>query len=254
MKIRRIYLQREDMLKMAEAERAFILLAGHMQNELNSLNKVFGCCLHNSSPNHISTIENLANGAQALIYARILAGKLCEAREALQKAFFGTGLSQRIEPKLHPVAQDALKKIKSYFNKKDNSIFRVRHDFAFHYTIEKFNSHWEETLDDQNIEFMILGGTVGNNLHVAAELVANAALLNGINSSNKEAALGTFYDDVHSVTSNFTEFLEGAILAIVEEQLGSSYFATHGREEDIFPVQSWNEVTIPFFIKPDIGP
>jgi hypothetical protein len=99
LKIHRIYLQKDDLLKMAEAERAFVLLAGHMQNELNSLHKVFGFCLHNSSPDHTPTIESLANGAQAMIYARILAGKLYATREAFQKAFFGTGLSQRVPPR-----------------------------------------------------------------------------------------------------------------------------------------------------------
>jgi len=251
LKINRIYLRKDELLKMAEAERAFVLLAGHMQNELNSLNKVFVGCLHSSSLNRTSTIESFANGAQAMIYARILAGKLCEAWEALQKAFFGTVLSKRVEPKLHPVAQDALKKIKSYFSK-SNSIFRVRHSFAFHYSIEEFNTHWEEALDEQTTEFIILGGTVGNNLYLAAELVANTALLNGINSSDKAEALHTFYDDVQSTVSNFQKFFEGAILAILEEQLGYSCLEMNGREEEIFPVHSLSEVTIPFFFKPDV--
>lgn len=237
---------------MAEAERAFILLAGHMQNELNSLNKVFVCCLHNSSPSRASTIESLANGAQAMIYARILAGKLWEAREALQKAFFGAGLSQRVEPKLRPVAQDALKKVKSYFNK-SNSILRVvRNSFAFHYAIEEFNTHWKEALDEQTTEFIILGGTVGNNLYLAAELVANTALLNGINPSDKAEALRIFFNEVQTIASNFTDFLEGAILAILEEQLGHSCLEMNGREEEIFPAHSHSEVSIPFFFKPDV--
>lgn len=239
---------------MAEAERAFVLLAGHMLNELNSLNKVFCYCLHNTSPNHTSAIESFANGAQAMIYARILAGKLCEAREALQKAFFGTGLSQQVEPKLHPVAQEALKRIKSYFNNNSNTIFRVRNDFSFHYSIEEFNTHWKETLDEQNTEFIILGGTIGNNLYPAAELVVNAALLNGINLGDKAEALGKFHSEVRSVASNFNNFLEGTILVILEEQFGSSYLETHGREEEIFPMHSYNEVAIPFFYKPDANP
>lgn len=237
---------------MAEAERAFVLLAGHMQNELNSLHKVFSFCIHNESPAATSTIESLANGAQAIIYARILAGKLCEAREALQKAFFGTKLSQRVVPKLHPVAQEALNRIKSYFNN-SNIIFNVRNTFSFHYSIEEFNTHWKEVLDEQNTEFIILGGTVGNNLYLASELVVNTALMNGINSSNKSEAMRVFFNEVQSVASNFTDFLEGAILAILEEQLGSSYLETHALEEEIFPIRSYGEVSIPFFLKPDIN-
>lgn len=183
-----------------------------------------------------------------MIYARILAGKLCEARKTLQKAFFGAEISHRIEPKLHPIAQSALKNIKSYFGK-SNSIFTVRNSFAFHYSIEEFNNHWNEAADEQAFE-LILGGTVGNTLNLASELVVNTALLNGINSNDKEDALRTFFDEVQSIASNFTDFLEGAILAIFEEQLGSSYLAEHGRDEEISITHSYNEVVIPYFFKP----
>jgi hypothetical protein len=233
---------------MAEAERAFLLLAGHMQNELNSLNKVFGWCLHNPRSDHTSPIEGLANGMQAMLYARVLAGKLCEAWDVLGTAFFGTKLSQRVESKLHPTAQDSLKRIKLYFSK-TNVIHRVRNSFSFHYSVEEFNSNWNEALDEPTFE-IVLGGTVGNNLHLAAEIVANTALLNGINSNDKADALRIFFNDVQSVASSFTNFLEGTIMAILEEQLGSG-LTTLGREEEIFPTRSYNEVAIPFFCKPD---
>lgn len=248
MKIRRIHLPKDALLKMASAERAFLLLAGHMQNELNSLNKVFGWCLHNPRSDHTSPVEGLANGMQAMIYARVLAGKLLEAWRVLGTAFFGTKLSQRVESKLHPIAQDALKKIKSYFGK-TNAIYRVRNYFAFHYSVEEFNTNWKEAADEPNFE-LVLGGTVGNNLHLAAEFVANTALLNGINSNDKADALRTFFDDVQSVASSFTDFLEGTIVAILEEQLGSG-LTTLGREEEMFPTRRYNEVAIPFFCKPD---
>jgi hypothetical protein len=234
---------------MASAERAFLLLAGHMQNELNSLNKVFGWCLHNPRSDHTSPIEGLANNMQAMIYARVLAGKLLEAWKMLGKAFVGTNLSQRVESKLHPIAQDALKKINSYFGKKNNAIYRVRNVFAFHYSVKEFDTNWKEAADEPTFE-LVLGGTVGNNLHLAAEFVANTALLNEINSNDKADALRTFFDEVQSIASSFTDFLEGTIVAILEERLGSG-LTTLGREEEIFPTRSYNEVAIPFFCKPD---
>lgn len=233
---------------MASAERAFFLLAGHMLNELNSLNKVFIWCLSNSNENQSSPIENLADGTQAMIFARVLAGKLCEAWEVLGKAFFRTKLSQRVEAKLHPAAQNALKEIKSYFSKA-NVIHQVRNSFAFHYSIEQFNAHWEEAADEPNFE-LILGGTVGNNLALVGEFVANTALLNGINSNSKSDAFKTFFDEVQSIASSFIDFLEGTIVAILEERFGSDVAAL-GRDEEIEPARSYNEVAIPFFCRPD---
>lgn len=233
---------------MESAERTFLLLAGHMQNELNSVHKVFAFCLHSRPTVLVSSIEGLANGTQAMIYARVLAGKLCEAWEALGKAFFGTKLSQRIEPRLHPVAQDALKKIKAYFGKA-NAIYKVRNAFAFHYSRDEFRTHWEEAADESTFE-IILGGTVGNNLHLASEFVVNIALLKAINANDRVEALREFFDEVQSAASDFTAFLEGAILTILEEQSGAG-LATLGREEEIFPTCSYNEVAISFFHKVD---
>jgi len=81
MKARRISLSKETLQNMEPAERAFFFLAGHIQNEINSLNKVFTWCLQNSSVNKVSALEDIANITQAMIYARILAGKLNEAWE-----------------------------------------------------------------------------------------------------------------------------------------------------------------------------
>jgi hypothetical protein len=247
-KIRRIPLSKDNLLKMESADRAFLLLAGHMQNELNSIHKVFAWCLHNRFTDYASSIEGLANGTQAMIYARVLAGKLCEAWQVLRTAFFGTKLSQRVEPRLHPIAQEALQKIKKYFGK-SNVISTVRNSFAFHYSADGFGGNWEAAADDSSLE-LILGGTIGNNLYVASELVANMALLNAINVNDREDALRTFFDEVQSVASNFTDLLEGAILAILEEQFGPGLGAL-GREEEIHPALSYNDVAIPFFCKPD---
>lgn len=249
LKIRRIHLRKDDLLKMADRERAFVLLAGHILNELNSLHKVFAWCLQNPTPDHVQTIESLAAGAQAMIYARILAGKLFEANAALGKAYFGTKISQRIEPKLLPEALIALKMVNAYFGKA-NAIFKVRNHFSFHYTIEEFNNHWDAASNEENFE-IILGGIVGNNMHLAAEIVVNTALLNGINPIDKSEALRIFLNDVQSVASHFIVFLEGVILALLEEQLGPSYFETLWQEEEIFPMKNFSDVAIPFFFQPN---
>lgn len=248
MKIRRIPLSKEILLRMVSADRTFLLLAGHMLNELNSIHKVFGWCLHNGPTNRSSSIEGLANGMQAMIYARILAGKLFEARQVLTGAFFSTTLWKRVRPRLDPIATEALKEIEKYFNNSKN-IRTVRNSFAFHYSVPEFGLNWERAADEGSFE-VILGGTVGNNLHLASESVANTALLSAFNANDREDALRMFFDEVQSVASNFTNFLEGTVAAILQEQFSAGLGAL-GREEEIFPERSYSEVAIPFFCKPD---
>lgn len=244
MKIRRIPLPKTLLSQMPASERSFVLLAGHMQNELNSLHKMFAWCLHAEPSGSSSAIEGLANGVQAQIYARLLAGKLLEAWKALESAFFGTKISQRLEDKLHPRAQEGLRKIKAYFNK-SKTIYRVRNSFAFHYSVEEFDAHWHEPADESAFE-LVLGGTVGNNLYLASELVVNTALLNSINPADRSAALKTFFEEVQSLAANFTVFLEGTIIAILEEASGSP-LANQGHDEEIAPRRGFEDVAIPHF-------
>lgn len=225
---------------------AFFLLAGNIQNELNSLSKIFSWCLSNSRQEKNSEIESLANGMQAMIYARARAGKLTEAWGALKKGFFSTKLAQQVEDKLNSDSKTALGQLKSYFNK-DNPISRVRNSFAFHYSIEEFRKHWAEVAD-KPFE-IILGDTIGNNLYVGSELVVANALFNAVDL-NKNKALEVFYTDIQTVSNYFTDFLEGAILAILEEHI-SSGLATVGLDEEIQPTRSANEMSIPFFCKPN---
>lgn len=250
MKIRRIYLPKDAVAKMAAPDRDFLLLAGHMQNEINSVHKIFAWCLHSGGLRSDSSIESLANGAQAMIYARVLTGKLYEAWEALGKAWFGTKLSQRLEPKLHPVAREANTKLKAYFSR-PNTIYRVRNSFAFHYSATEVGASWESVADDLTFE-VVLGGTVGNNLYIGAELAANAALLKAIDSASPEQGLRVFFDEVQLTAANFTDFLEGAIMAILEDLFGTD-IGQLGREEDIFPALSFAQVEVPYFCLPDFS-
>jgi len=228
---------------MLASERSFFLLAGHIQNELNSLHKVFAWCLHSDPTVGSSEIEKLADGVQAQIYARLLAGKLLEAWEALRSAYFGKIISQRLEGKLHPHARDALTMIKTYFSK-SNTIYRVRNSFAFHYSAEEFDAHWFEPAEEPGFE-LVLGGTVGNNLDLASELIVNTALLKSINA-DQAVALQIYFKDIQSLSENFTVFLEGVILAILEEVFGSPHI-DQGQDEVIVPRQSFEDVAIPHF-------
>ena len=248
MKIRRIHLTQNAVAKMAAQDREFLLLAGHMQNEINSIHKVFGWCLHGGGAPRESSIMNLADGAQAMIYARVLTGKLCEAWVALGKAWFGTKLSQRLEPRLHPVAREANTKLKAYFSR-PNAIHLVRNSFAFHYSATAVGANWETVADNLSFE-VILGGTVGNNLYLGAELAANAALLKAIDPVDLEQGLRVFFDEVQSTAAKFTDFLEGAIMVILEDLFGTD-IGKLGLEEDIFPALAYSQVEVPYFCLPD---
>lgn len=189
-------------------------------------------------------MESLANGLQAMIYARLLAGKLNEGWVLLGEAFFGTKLSHQLDDRLHPRAKECLIKLKAYFGK-TNTIYSVRNSFSFHYSSDEVTKNWAAAADEPTFEFLI-GGEIGNTFYQASELVANLALLNSIHPGDKSESLRNFFDEVQEVVSLFIEFLQGAIMAILEKQFGSD-LSRYGTEEEISPRHKFDEISIPFF-------
>ncbi len=242
MQLHRIRITTTALHAMNPAERSFLLLAGHIHNELNSLNKVFVACLNNKVG--VAAIEGLADGMQAHIYARQLAGKLLEAWNVLPSAYFGAKISQGIEASMYPDAQEALKKLKAYF-KQPNVIFRVRNAFASHYSVDGFDAHWEEVAGDAGLE-VVLGGTIGNNLYVGSEFVVNRAVMAAAGDLELEEAAAKFLDDVRFATRAFTTFLEGAMSVLLGKAVGTP-LVKHAVVEELDTQLHVDDVVLPFF-------
>ena len=114
------------------------------------------------------------------------------------------------------------------------------------YSAAEFEKHWEDAAEEPLFE-TLLGGIVGNNLHLASELIANTALLNCINPDDKGEALGQFFEEIQKMAATFTEFLEGVILAVLEREFFTEIKCAP--EESVLPERSFEEITIPFFFK-----
>jgi hypothetical protein len=183
-----------------------------------------------------------------MIYARVLAGKLWEAWEALRSTWFANKPSPAIAEGLHPNSRASLSALKAYFSR-SNVIFDVRNSFAFHYSAGKLGEQWEDVAHGDRLQ-IVLGGTVGNNIDLAAELIANAALLRAVHPTNLEAGMQTFLNDVQTMAGHFTTFLEGVTLVFLKEIFGDR-FADQGTEEEVTVNQSFSEVRIPYFCAPD---
>lgn len=233
---------------LPDAERRMLFLAGHIVNELNSLNKVFAWCLSNQSEERPSQLSSVAQGVQAMIYARVLAGKLSEAWESLKPAWFRNKLAGRLSSSLHPDSVAAQSTLKAYFGK-SNPISRVRNSFAFHYSARAVAEHWEEAVHEEKY-CAIFGGTIGNNLHLGAEMVANVAVLRSIGHADSAESLRVFFHDVQTIAHHMTTFLDGITMRLTENALSKNLqAAAEGESIDI--THSFGEVSVPYFCAPD---
>ena len=247
LRIRKFSLRKAQLATLSAAERDLFFLSGHILNELNSLNKVFSWCLQSGGDSETQT-SRLAQGVQSMIYARVLAGKLWEAWEALRSTWFSSRPAPAFVQGLHPDAQTSLSALKGYFSQ-SNLIFDVRNSFAFHYFAGKLSEHWEEVAHGDGLQ-IVLGGTIGNNIDLAAELITNAALFRTAHPTDLAVGMQTFLDDVQSMAGHFTTFLEGLTLVLLRKTLGED-FANQGTEEEVIVNQSFSQVRIPYFCAPD---
>jgi hypothetical protein len=248
MKIHRIKLTIDVLSKMPDNERTFVLIAGHMHNELAILNKLFAWCL--SGQTRTTPTESKVNVLQAGSIARILAGKLHEGWQLMRDAYFGSKLSLELEALLHESTHCSLASLKSYFSSA-NLIHTVRNSYSFHYSVDEIARHWHEAALEPDFDFLI-GNTYGNSFYQASELAVTMAVLNGINPKDKSAALKAFLEEIQNVASLFNDFLSGVMLVILERALGNDLSAA-AVIEDVYPKRGLNEINIPFFYSPPDG-
>lgn len=244
--VHQLTLRKHHLSKLTAPERNIFFLSGHILNELNSLTKVFAWCLQSEAGNE-SEITRFAQGVQSMIYARILAGKLWEAWDALRPTYFSSKLSISLEEDLHPDSRTALSSLKSYFGRA-NPIFNVRNSFAFHYS-RKLGEHWEEIADNEHL-YVIAGGNIGNNIHLAAEILTNMAIFRTSHPTDVEIGAQTFLNDIQIVAGHFTTFLEGISLFYLKKMLGEN-LDKQGQLVEIKVAQKFSEVRIPYFFTPN---
>lgn len=93
-------------------DQALFLTIAHAYNEMNALLRAAFW-----SSDFDSQIQAQVDGqlTLTLMFFKLLAGKLCEADQLLQRAYFGSALSKTYHARLTPDGDRALEKIKQYF-------------------------------------------------------------------------------------------------------------------------------------------
>ena len=85
-KVNRLVVSGADFKRLDEEERLFVLMAGHLANELHALNKLLAYL----SRDYANEIVQKAQTTWFLILLRVLAGKLIEAWSSPLRATLGT--------------------------------------------------------------------------------------------------------------------------------------------------------------------
>jgi len=199
-------LDREVLLAAPSNERNFFVAAAHAANELNLLQKL--AMWTGNVRGELPIIRG--QFSQGMILLRILAGKLNESNELLQKSFFGTQLSKAYHSDLDADAKASLKEVSRYFGR-ENVLRCTRNILAFHYSAEEIGDALEHLDSSEDLELYV-APRIKNPLYFFSEAIAAAAMLGEIS----EEAFTRFMDELVHISKSFLIFFDAFIYAFLQ--------------------------------------
>ncbi|HEX8398352.1 MAG TPA: hypothetical protein VF644_13050 [Pyrinomonadaceae bacterium] len=236
MKITTLEISKVEFDKIDESERIFYIIIGHLSNEITTLEKLLFLSITFSDTN--KTLGSI-NASQSLLIARLIAGKVSEGWELLQKAFFASKVSKVVEPDLSVEGRNALAELKRYFGK-ENLIRKLRNEFSFHYSPENVRKQLPSVKDIEELEICVT--EKDEPFFVYSEELITKAILEEIDKSDYEKALDKLFAEIMKITRNFRIFCaESAILMMHKYKISPPHVETD------FPSLHYNKkLEVPF--------
>jgi hypothetical protein len=219
-----------------EDERTLFLMLGHFANQAAILGKWAAWA---NAGEVKSELEKKGRVAQSIMVMTLLAAKLNEGWELLQKQYFGAGVSKVYAPELEQGAEDAVKELGRYFGK-NNAIRTCRDQYAFHYDTEALKARYKTLPNDEETDFYLCEFTACNLFHVA-EMAAGHALLENLGKGDRRAGMELLIIETMKVSMLFQTFVQGAALVFLD-RIG----ATDGIAVEVDELPTFENVAIPF--------
>lgn len=197
--------------KIPEPERTLIIGLGHIENEVNVLQKM----LYWTSPSqHDPDVFKRAHSTQAVTVAKLLAGKLWEAWQFIQHAYFASRVSADYDNTLNKDGREALTNLKKYFSR-NNMVSLVRNKFAFHYSADQIRQGFSLPPDTDEWQ-VVLSKAAGNSLYYLSDLVANYAMLNCIDPKDHRKAMDHLLKEMINISRWFINFGDACWIIVVD--------------------------------------
>lgn len=249
MRIYQFPIFKEQLSNIPEDERKFLIIGGHILNELNALNRLILMSLNYDETNKI---EANAGAAQAMMLIRVFIGKLYEAWIFTQKRF-KESLEVKYQKKLSEdgniITASAYTKIVQYFAPAARSlIYKIRNNFSNHYYDEQelVEKIFSELPDTQPLNIYAADKNINTFYHLS-EAVVGYAMLKNTGKETYEAAMDSLRDESYMLTSLLTDFIGGIIALIIEEYIGDSLEKIGATEQNV-DAANVKSVKIPHFI------
>lgn len=241
MKIFRGRLSKAELVRIPEHERKLFLAIAHLQNEVSILLRAVLWSSDFSSDNEAVVQGQLS---ASFFFLKLLAGKLNEGKELLNKCFFkDRTLSCDFRSHATPTQIQALDEISRYFGK-TNILNTVRNDFAFHYSPSALDDALTTVTDE--LDLYIEDGGNANTLYYFAEILANHAVLNHVDVSDGANPMERLHEEILKVAYQFIRFGQGFMRYVLKRHTPYIW------KEPVVPISfnklpSFSEIRLPWF-------
>ena len=247
MKITSVKLTKKILECLSANDRTLLLLLGNVSNEINVLQKLI-MMVRKGNPR--SRIVDIVEAGQALIFMRMLVGKLHEARVLVDKRVNG---DERFGRTADWAGKDQLKRVNKHFNEWGSLLGEVRDKLSFHSWDKDglIEGSFAALSEDEPWDFY-LSDIVANSFYYASEMVVTRSMI-GLTaagkaaSTNKEAeaaGLAEVFDaalDAASLLSSLFQILMVEIIdKSIDEQLDTE-------DVDIGRSARMSEFHLPYF-------
>jgi hypothetical protein len=246
MKITRIALPKEQLLKLSPAERSLFLLLGYASNQINTLWKLVVVATNEGSKD---PVEEKVGAAQAQIFVRLLIGIMREALKLIEKRFLGSVLGKEYGPRLNQQAKEALDRLKRRFGAPDKFVV-IRDNFAFHHpSLDDMEAAFQLAMEsdgDDTDWCMYLDNALLNTFFFASDFVIVHGMAKAMCETDVNEAHRKLLGDIAPIANDISTFAFGFAEAIFIKHFGE---LTAGMVAEIKDAPNIEQLRLPWFVE-----
>jgi hypothetical protein len=244
----RIELTKAHLDQIPHDERIFYLMASQLANDLNIIAKLL-IFASNGVMKSSDPIQHHLATTQALLFIKMMAGRLHEGKRLLSKAFFNKGLWKKYKDDLPLGARAIFEEVNSYFGK-ENLIEKIRNKFAFHSDLDVIEGMYANAPKDALFIDYHSAQYKSHSLYYGAEALTLNAMLKVVGEPDSRAALLTLTQEPGRIAALFTDFVQSFTALMLTRFIGLKQDDLEGRKLDVADGPVIDDVTLPHFCVP----
>jgi hypothetical protein len=231
-----------------ERERLFYLKLGVLANEVGSLNKL---SLFSLNQRDDRMVVKRASSVLAMLWLRLLAGRLYEAHAVITKGY--NPLKLAYQSHMKGDGTNSYRKLNAYFADPENLVKAVRHKLAFHTDDDVFKAAVHMMDDDEDVvDYMCQQR--GNTLFWGGEAALVCAMRHLAGNSDAEATYARLLDDTRTTAGYVNDFAYAFGVSFFRRNFPGKLVAMAGDKIEIKDAPSLTTFSLPWFFEPPGGP